>query len=154
MERLTDTPEYRAWRNMLTRCANPRASNWKYYGGRGIKVCERWQDFLNFVLDMGRRPSSEHSIDRWPNQDGNYEPGNCRWATRDEQTRNKRRSQPPRNLAAQDGFADWAREYRQHNGRNPKVREAKDAFKSMSRTTVWRRLKSVGPRLLTTSTST
>jgi hypothetical protein len=66
---------------------NPRFMDW---GGRGIRVCEKWEkDFLAFLSDMGRRPSDQHSLDRI-NNDGNYEPGNCRWATVKEQARNRR----------------------------------------------------------------
>jgi hypothetical protein len=82
------TAEYRAWASMLDRCNNPNRKHYKYYGGRGIKVCERWMTFANFLADMGRRPSPLHSIDRWPNPDGDYEPGNCRWATRMQQRHN------------------------------------------------------------------
>jgi hypothetical protein len=77
---------------MIQRCRNPENPGWKNYGGRGIKVCERWRSFENFLADMGRKPSPLHSIDRFPNNDGNYEPGNCRWATRFEQRHNRRDS--------------------------------------------------------------
>ena len=81
--------EYSAWSNMKSRCRDSSREDFKYYGGRGIKVCDRWMEsFSNFFADMGRRPSDKHTIDRI-NVDGNYEPGNCRWATWTEQQNNK-----------------------------------------------------------------
>ena len=86
------TPEYRCWADMKDRCNNPNTKAYRHYGGRGITVCDRWmQSYGDFLADVGRRPSSAYSIDRI-NNDGNYEPGNVRWATREEQTKNKRRS--------------------------------------------------------------
>lgn len=82
------TPEHNAWGNMLARCRVQKNRMFKYYGGRGIKVCDRWHEFENFLADMGLRPSAKHSIDRI-NNDGNYEPGNCRWATREQQSFNR-----------------------------------------------------------------
>ena len=85
------TPTYRCWRAMLGRCYRVNDSGFKYYGGRGISVCERWRDFRNFLADMGERPTLAHSIDRIDNN-GNYEPGNCRWATALQQGRNSRKT--------------------------------------------------------------
>ncbi len=85
--------EFDVWAGMIDRCYYERTRGYEDYGGRGIIVCERWRGsngFINFLADMGPRPSPEHSIDRFPNNDGNYEPGNVRWATRKENGRNKR----------------------------------------------------------------
>jgi hypothetical protein len=82
--------EYVAWASMISRCERPTYKGFARYGGRDIKVCERWRDsFDNFLTDMGRKPTSQHSLDRYPNNDGNYEPGNCRWATPKEQANNR-----------------------------------------------------------------
>lgn len=76
---------------IIARCENPKSSVYEYYGGRGIKVCERWKDFELFIADMGDKPSAKHSLERIDNE-GNYEPGNCVWATRAAQMRNTRRN--------------------------------------------------------------
>lgn len=81
------TPEWRAWRAMVSRCTVTTNSSYPWYGGRGITVCQRWRQFENFLMDMGPRPAGT-TIDRI-NNDGNYEPGNCRWATREQQDSNK-----------------------------------------------------------------
>lgn len=84
------TREYNIWKGMRQRCENPNNDDFDLYGGRGIKVCRRWKDFANFLADMGPRPTPQHSIDRYPNNDGDYEPTNCRWATPEQQANNKR----------------------------------------------------------------
>ena len=83
------TAEYRAWQNMRQRCSNELQIDFKYYGGRGIKVCEEWSSFSTFLRDMGRRPSKHHTLDR-RDTNGNYEKSNCRWITRAAQSRNRR----------------------------------------------------------------
>lgn len=85
------TSEFRIWRAMHERCANPLHNSYRYYGARGISVCTSWQEFSAFYLDMGSRPSKAHSIDRI-NVDGNYDPSNCRWATAVQQRANRRDS--------------------------------------------------------------
>lgn len=88
---LSETPEFKSWCAMLHRCTVAEAPDYKHYGGRGITVCERWKNsFEAFLGDMGPRPSQKYSIDRYPDNNGNYQPGNCRWATMEQQTRNMR----------------------------------------------------------------
>ncbi len=84
----TRSKEYRSWDAMKQRCTNIKNNRYKNYGGRGIKICDRWLgSFENFFEDMGAKPSPKHSIDRFPNINGNYEPGNVRWGTEEQQQR-------------------------------------------------------------------
>lgn len=101
--------EYIAWTSMIKRCEDPNNTSYENYGGRGIKVCERWRhSFANFLADVGLKPSPDHSLDRKDN-DGNYEPANCRWATREEQANNQQNNR----LISYNGeiktLAEWAK---------------------------------------------
>lgn len=92
---MNKTPEHRAWVAMRERVNNPNHASYSYYGGKGIKICERWDDFRNFFEDMGPHPFPKATLDRWPNPAGNYEPSNCRWATRQQQSENQCRFMKP-----------------------------------------------------------
>jgi len=102
------TRTYSIWASMLQRCSNMNCHKWSRYGGRGIKVCDRWHKFVNFLADMGEKPEGL-SIDRIDN-DGNYEPGNCRWATPKQQMNNSSKN----TMITFDGktqcLSAWARE--------------------------------------------
>lgn len=107
----SDAPEYRAWCGMKSRTLNQNEPNHKHYGGRGITVSDRWmRSFPDFLLDMGPRPSPKHSIDRI-NNDGNYEPGNCRWATQREQCNNKRSNRRLKYNGEHLTISEWARRF-------------------------------------------
>lgn len=84
---MSKTPTWISWAAMLQRCNDPKCVSFPRYGGRGVSVCSQWKDFQAFLADMGGRPEGT-SIDRFPNGKGNYEPGNCRWATLKQQARN------------------------------------------------------------------
>lgn len=88
----SNTREHQAWMRMIGRCTNPNTAKWHRYGGRGIKVCARWRGpngFKNFLADMGPRPSDKHQVDRFPDNNGNYKPTNCRWATSKQNNQNR-----------------------------------------------------------------
>lgn len=102
------SPEHRAWTSMLQRCRNETSSSYRDYGARGISVCDRWSVYENFIADMGRKPASMFCIDRIDN-DGNYEPGNCRWATRVQSENNKRSNRRVSVYGLTMTVAEWAR---------------------------------------------
>lgn len=106
---MSTDPIYAVWNSMLGRCYREGDSNFKNYGARGIKVCERWHTFENFLADMGERPTEKHSIERKDN-DGDYEPGNCKWATKKEQARNTRRTRLFSFQGRSLTTAEWAAE--------------------------------------------
>jgi hypothetical protein len=101
------SPTYRSWTAMKTRCTIQSHEAFERYGGRGIRVCERWlESFENFFADMGVRPQGTE-LDRHPNNDGNYEPGNVRWATRTEQARHRRSSNVVEFRGERKTVAEW-----------------------------------------------
>lgn len=106
--RMSDSPEHGIWTHIKQRCGNPKNDGFYLYGGRGITVCERWErSFEEFYKDMGPRPSAKHQIDRIDSS-GNYEPGNCRWATSAEQLRNTRRTRLLSFNGKTQCLKDWA----------------------------------------------
>lgn len=107
---MTDAPEYKIWQLMKARCRS-NLERHKNYSGRGIKVCDRWNSFEAFIADMGPRPSPRHSIDRRDNS-GDYEPGNCRWATPEQQMRNTRRNRLMTIAGVTRPLIEWCQEYK------------------------------------------
>lgn len=95
-----NTRSYSSWHSMMRRCTNPQDKDYHKYGAVGVRICERWTDYKNFVEDMGE-PPPRHTLDRYPDPYGNYEPENCRWATATEQARNIR--VPKRNKSGHIG---------------------------------------------------
>lgn len=106
---LTGTGEYRIWSRMHERCESPTSKDFANYGGRGIRVCRRWSDPVLFILDMGARPTSRHSIERRDNSLG-YSPGNCYWAVALEQCNNKRNNRLIEFQGQTQTLAQWARQ--------------------------------------------
>lgn len=100
---------HHTWTNMVARCTNPNRPDFKFYGGRGIAVCDRWRSsFSDFLADMGEKPAGT-SLDRIDNERG-YEPGNCRWATKDQQMQNTRATRQITYLGRTMGLNAWAKE--------------------------------------------
>lgn len=106
---MTKHPLYAIWSQMRVRCHNPNATEFHNYGGRGIAICERWNDFAVFVQDMGDRPSLKHSLDRKDNA-GNYEPANCQWSTQKEQMNNTRINRMITHNGRTQTLVNWCRE--------------------------------------------
>ena len=118
------TPTYSAWGCMMTRCNNPNAWAYKYYGAKGVKVCARWKDYRNFAEDMGEKPAGM-TLDRFPNHSGNYEPNNCRWATAIQQQNNKAGNHTLMIFGETKTVAQWTRDGR--CATNPKTFEMRIA---------------------------
>lgn len=107
---MSKTKEYGIWQTMINRCTDPNVEGYPNYGGRGIKVCDRWlESFENFISDVGFRPSVKHSADRFPDINGNYEPNNFRWATRAEQQRGQRRNVWVEHNGEKMVLVDWVK---------------------------------------------
>lgn len=103
------TPEWNAWRGIIARCEVKTSTIYKYYGGRGIRICRRWRrSFRKFLLDMGRKPTDRHEIDRIDNE-GDYEPKNCRWVTRKQNMRNTRSNHWITVNGKKKVLKDWAK---------------------------------------------
>ena len=109
------------WKNMKRRCRDPKDARYKDYGGRGISVCQRWLSFQHFINDMGPRPSLKHSIDRIDNN-GNYEPSNCRWADYKTQAANSRRAKLLTINGETCTIGEWARRVGICNGTRIRMR--------------------------------
>ena len=106
------TAEFSIYVGILERCFNQNSEAYPDYGGRGITVCDRWhKSFAAFLADVGCRPGKQYSMDRWPNNNGNYEPGNVRWATQSQQCRNKRNNRILTLNGESKTLTDWAESY-------------------------------------------
>lgn len=104
------TSEFRTWKNMVLRCTSPKTQAYPWYGGRGIKVCERWLTFENFIADMGLKPDPKLTLER-EDVNGHYEPDNCRWATRKEQGANMRNNRLLAAFGETLHMQEWCRRY-------------------------------------------
>ncbi|MCJ7761102.1 hypothetical protein MUP59_08200 [Candidatus Bathyarchaeota archaeon] len=110
---MSQTCTYASWKAMWARCTYPKLKAYKYYGGQGIKVCERWRDFESFCADMGEKPTPKHTLDRIDGKD-NYCPENCRWATRQEQSENHYNNHNLTYNGKTQCLAVWAKELKIH----------------------------------------
>lgn len=104
------SPEYICWYAMRKRCLDPTFEHYHRYGGAGITICAWWDDFNNFLSDMGPRPSRKHTLDRYPDTKGNYEPSNCRWATKREQVMNRTNTVKVVYKGQEKALDDWCKE--------------------------------------------
>jgi hypothetical protein len=126
-------PEYRVWQQMKQRCGNPRCRAYSRYGGRGIKVCDAWKNsFEAFISDMGLRPSDGHTIDRI-DVNGDYEPSNCRWATRQEQMHNIRTNREVEFRGVKKCIGAWARHFSKHPSTLYKTKTSEGVCKILER---------------------
>ena len=140
------TPTYDAWHNMIQRCTNPKSPEYRNYGARGISVCDRWRRFELFLEDVGERPAPGLSLDRYPNNDGNYEPGNVRWATRREQALNRRPRYNPsgyKGVRFMDDRGKWRAQISVGGGRTVRIGDfttaelASEAYQREAAKPIW-----------------
>jgi len=107
---MSGTPEHNTWRGMIERCTNPKHEKYKNYGAKGISVHPSWLDFATFFKYVGSKPTPKHSLDRFPNREGNYEPGNVRWATQRQQCRNTEKNIQYTAFGKTMCMVEWAEE--------------------------------------------
>lgn len=123
---LQGTPEYRTWTHMRDRCNRPSDKSYSRYGGRGIKVCKKWNEsFMEFYKDIGKKPTKKHQLERI-NNNGNYEPANCKWSTPIEQANNRRSNKLFTYNGQTQTLAQWARQY---NINSDKLRQRVNRYK-------------------------
>ena len=141
------TSEYKSWASMINRCTDEKTDSFKDYGARGISFCKRWAEFSAFLSDMGPKPTPKHTIDRIDN-DGNYEPSNCRWACPIQQGNNKRNT----HFVTIDGrtmsVAEWCRELGMHSGTvRARISNGWTAHKALTKPPSFRSKSNKKPRL-------
>lgn len=140
---LARSSTYKTWQAMKTRCEDISFRDYPLYGGRGIRVCKKWHNFINFFADMGERPTPKHSLERINNDKG-YSPSNCKWATWDEQARNKRNNVKHTYKGVTKLILDWATEHGMSKGvLDWRLKKGWDFYRALNTPVATRKLKEV-----------